>query len=261
MSAGPFDTELREAARHRGFRLVRSRVKTPGKGDYGKYGLVDAKGAAVFGRDQDGPLTANAAEVAAFLREGSASTWAASVETAPEAPAPKTRVTPKTEEEVPLAIRPRSRARRVEEEDNPAARPTRRRSVEEKEKSAERVTAKPISRPEPAPSSPPEPKLWIRRATAADAEAVADLVALIPGDGDRARIAEMCGKRGADVFVADQWLIGLGLGNAARRSAFAADDRRQSPARGAAREGDAPSAAAVSDKGIRTPDPRDGDPG
>lgn len=202
MAGGPSDPELREAARHRGYRLVKSRVKTPGKGDYGKYGLVDAKGAAVFGREKDGPLTTSAAEVAAFLREGSASTWAASVDTAPDAPVPKKRAASKTEEEVPLAIRPRRRARRVVE-DKPAARTSRKKPVEDKpERPVKGRPREPKPEHEPAPVA--EAKLRIRRATADDADAVADLVTLIPGDGDRNRVAALCSKRGADLLVADR---------------------------------------------------------
>jgi ribosomal protein S18 acetylase RimI-like enzyme len=70
---------LREMAENRGCRLVKSRVRTPGRGDYGKFGLKDAKsGKEVLGFGEKG-LTATAEEVAAFLRGGAASAWKSSV--------------------------------------------------------------------------------------------------------------------------------------------------------------------------------------
>lgn len=74
---------LREMAANRGCRLVKSRVRTPGRKDYGKFGLADAKtGREVFGFGQRG-LTAGADEIEQFLRGGSAATWKTSVGAAP----------------------------------------------------------------------------------------------------------------------------------------------------------------------------------
>ncbi len=63
---------LRELAANRGCRLVTSRIRTPGKGDHGRYGLKDAKsGKAVLGVGARG-LTATPEEIEAYLRGGTA---------------------------------------------------------------------------------------------------------------------------------------------------------------------------------------------
>ncbi len=83
------DDALREMAANRGCRLVRSRVRTPGRGDYGRFGLKDAKtGREVLGFGKKG-LTATAAEIEAFLRGGTASAWKSSIGRTP--PRPKAR--------------------------------------------------------------------------------------------------------------------------------------------------------------------------
>jgi ribosomal protein S18 acetylase RimI-like enzyme len=73
MAAPPDDATLREAAKARGFRLVKSRRRKPG-GDFGRYGLQDASGRECFGFGPDG-LTATAEEVLAYLRGGEVASW------------------------------------------------------------------------------------------------------------------------------------------------------------------------------------------
>lgn len=73
--------ELRDSARNRGLKLLRSRKRKPGVGDYGKFGLSDAAGTPVFGIE-DGELTATADEVWDYLRRGLAATWKESAEAA-----------------------------------------------------------------------------------------------------------------------------------------------------------------------------------
>lgn len=69
---------LAETARNRGLKLVRSRVRTPGKRRFGKAGLTDAKGRPVFGMDAKGP-TAKPEAVEEYLRDLGAGDWAASL--------------------------------------------------------------------------------------------------------------------------------------------------------------------------------------
>jgi mannose-6-phosphate isomerase-like protein (cupin superfamily) len=62
----PTTEELRASARNRGLKLVKSRRRKAG-GDFGKYGLSDAKGKELFGFGKTG-LTASAEEIEAYLR-------------------------------------------------------------------------------------------------------------------------------------------------------------------------------------------------
>lgn len=65
---------LREAARHRGYRLLGSKKRTAGVGDYGKFGLADSKGKRIVGSGPDG-LTASAADIETYLRGSELETW------------------------------------------------------------------------------------------------------------------------------------------------------------------------------------------
>ncbi|HEX5257465.1 MAG TPA: GNAT family N-acetyltransferase [Sphingomicrobium sp.] len=80
MSDGSLD-ELAEAASNRGLRLVRSRVRTPGKKRFGKVGLTDRAGKPVLGMDAKGP-TGKPEEVAEYLRNLDAKDWGASLDVA-----------------------------------------------------------------------------------------------------------------------------------------------------------------------------------
>ena len=48
------DQALRAMAEHRGLKLVKSRRRKPGTGDFGKYGLTDAAGTPLLGMGADG---------------------------------------------------------------------------------------------------------------------------------------------------------------------------------------------------------------
>ena len=72
---------LAETARNRGLKLVRSRVRTPGKRRFGKVGLTDTAGKPVFGMDAKGPI-AKPEEVEDYLRNLGAKDWGASLDVA-----------------------------------------------------------------------------------------------------------------------------------------------------------------------------------
>ena len=62
------DRLLRRLAANRGFRLVKSRIRTPGRKDFGKYGLKDVQtGKEAFGFSRH-RLTAEAGEIEDYLR-------------------------------------------------------------------------------------------------------------------------------------------------------------------------------------------------
>ncbi|MBV9882831.1 MAG: GNAT family N-acetyltransferase [Sphingomonadaceae bacterium] len=97
---------LRELAENRGCKLVKSRIRTPGRGDYGRFGLKDGKsGREVFGFGGKG-LTASAEEIEAFLRGNVAATWKSSVGSAKRAaPKAKPKPAPKPKPEPKLVLR------------------------------------------------------------------------------------------------------------------------------------------------------------
>ena len=72
---------LAETARNRGLKLVRSRVRSPGKRRFGKVGLTDKAGKAVFGMDDKGP-NAKPEDVEHYLRNLGAKDWGASLDVA-----------------------------------------------------------------------------------------------------------------------------------------------------------------------------------
>ncbi|MBV9373009.1 MAG: N-acetyltransferase, partial [Alphaproteobacteria bacterium] len=80
------DAALGAMALNRGCKLVRSRRRKPGAGDYGRYGLKDsASGAEILGFGPDG-LTATAEEIERFLRGSPAASWKRSLAAAADAP-------------------------------------------------------------------------------------------------------------------------------------------------------------------------------
>jgi GNAT superfamily N-acetyltransferase len=135
---------LAETARNRGLKLVRSRVRTPGKRRFGKVGLTDARGKPVFGMDEKGAV-AKPEDVEEYLRNLGAKDWGASLD---------------------VAVLPRKRKAKAERKAANDTEPQR--PVERKAK------------PAPPPPSPPKPKPpKIREAKPADATRIAELIALL----------------------------------------------------------------------------------
>lgn len=131
------DDRLREAAANRGLKLVKSRIRTPGKGDHGRYGLTDADGAKLLGFGKSG-LTATAGEIEAYLHKGALADWKTSLRAAGAKAPPRPKKRPAPE--------PEPKAKRTPE-------------------------------PEPEPRPEPEPPpLSVRPARPADSEAIAALV-------------------------------------------------------------------------------------
>ena len=174
------DSRLREMARHRGFRLVKSRRRKSG-GDFGLYGLKTAeKGEECLGFGASG-LTASADEIETFLRQQTATTWKKSLRATPKGPK-------KTEART-------SRDRKSAPSLSPVERRTQTRTA-------------------PLPHAPPEePKLRIRDADSADAEALAELVsAFAPATaeeiGDRLPLLRRAGEAPIVARLGDE-VVGL----------------------------------------------------
>jgi ribosomal protein S18 acetylase RimI-like enzyme len=153
------DKMLRDMAENRGCKLVKSRRRKPG-GDFGRYGLKDAKtGQEVFGFG-DGGLTATPEQIEQWLRGGALSEWKNSLKSAAAAPETRSKAKPRPaanddEAEAEAAPKRKSKARPV-----PPAPP---------------APPPPPPSPPPPPPPPPKPKLAVREARPRDAEAVASL--------------------------------------------------------------------------------------
>ena len=175
---------LAETARNRGLKLVRSRVRTPGKRRFGKVGLTDAGGKAVFGMDDKGP-NAKPDEVEHYLRNLGARDWGASLD---------------------VAVMPRKRK----------AKPARE-AAHDREPEPEPEPARPRKeRRAPPPPPPPkaEPKPKIRDAKPKDAEELVALIGLLDHQVDvkgvRKRINQLAKDKLAPlVATLDKKVVGL----------------------------------------------------
>ncbi len=210
------DEELREAATHRGLKLVKSRRRKPGVGDYGKFGLTDAAGKPLFGVGDVG-LTASAEEIAAYLRKGEVSTWVESAKVTPDLEKRQRSADKRGHDEaMPSAIRPRPR-RSARTTSNAASR--RGRSAPEfTEPPSESTREAPPARAGPKPRAEVEqkqsaPTLSIRPARPADANAVVSLlvsVGIERGSPAIRRAIASASARKEPVLIADRGgIIGL----------------------------------------------------
>ncbi len=121
------DQILREMAANRGCKLAKSRRRKPG-GDFGRYGLKDAKtGAEVFGFGGDG-LVASAEDIESYLRGSTVATWKrsliAAVDDTEPAPKPPKKVTRENKRKVappsaPLRLDPQPERQRTAPEPPP----------------------------------------------------------------------------------------------------------------------------------------------
>ena len=136
--------ELAEAARNRGLKLVRSRVRTPNKRRFGKVGLTDKSGKPIFGMDAKGP-TGKPEDVQDYLRNLGAKDWGASLD---------------------VAVLPRKR------------KPTRisRAAANDSEREAEPKIAGKQAAPEPKRTPKPPAKPQLREAKPSDAARIVELI-------------------------------------------------------------------------------------
>ncbi|WP_324740894.1 GNAT family N-acetyltransferase [Tsuneonella sp. CC-YZS046] len=166
------DDALRDMAQHRGFKLLKSRRRKPGVGDYGKFGLTDATGKPLLGMGDEG-LTASAADVEAYLRKSALGTWKQSAETTPDRPlqAKKARAAEPDDEESPIR---RKSAGRGEAGAGPQRRKAARPPQGRPDLRLVPKTESPPNKPEAVPE--PEPELAIRQAKPGDADALSALL-------------------------------------------------------------------------------------
>jgi GNAT superfamily N-acetyltransferase len=168
--------ELAESARNRGLRLVRSRVRTPGKRRFGKVGLTDDRGRPVFGMDSKGP-TGKPEDVEDYLRNVGAKDWGASLD---------------------VAVLPRKRkatkvSRRAANDAEPEAKP---------------------KRAPPPPPVKPKPKPKMRDAKPSDSQRLVELIRYLGHEIDEKTVRKNLGKlkkAGETPLVAtlDKAVIGL----------------------------------------------------
>lgn len=169
--------ELAESARNRGLKLVRSRVRTPGKRRFGKVGLTDGSGKPVFGMDETGPA-AKPEDVRHYLRNLGAKDWGASLD---------------------AAVLPRKKPKKVRQAAN----------------DAEPDPAPREERPAPSPPLPkPPPRPKVREAGPADAKVLAKLIRYLGHEIDeksvRRNLAKLAKAREAPlVATLDKTVVGL----------------------------------------------------
>ncbi len=174
--------ELAQTARNRGLKLVRSRVRTPGKRRFGRVGLTDASGKPVLGMDAKGPI-GTPDEIEDYLRNLGAQDWGASLD---------------------VAVMPRKKKpKKAQPRGVPA---------NDVEPEPQSELAAP-SRPSPVPPRD-EPKLKLRDAKPSDAARLVELIHELGHDIDEKSVArnlKTLKKAGETPLVAtlDKQVVGL----------------------------------------------------
>ena len=191
------DDLLREMALHRGLKLVKSRRRKPGTGDYGMFGLTDATGKTLLGITDEG-LTASAQEIEDYLRKGAMSTWQQSAKITPdrsvETNAPEGEAGPIADEQAASAPK-RASSARTKAREEPEVR-LRRRPASDGQSSSEAPSPKP---------EPPAPVLQVRVAKKSDAKALnAWLNASGKRDGVDANFQLVAKQGGVAIAVLDE---------------------------------------------------------
>lgn len=201
MADDTISDKLREMAEHRGLKLIKSRKRKAGTGDYGKFGLTDLDGKPLLGISDEG-LTASPKEIEDYLRQGATSTWKASADSTPERSAPIGKEASPDGDDEP-AIRPRRKQKAEKERNRDSAsadtedvRPDLRK-VKPLKSSTISNSAVPRKRGMISPKADPapEPELVIRAAKAADAAALVPLLSQLV----RIEIDELAIARNLDV--------------------------------------------------------------
>lgn len=234
------DDALRDAAAHRGLKLVKSRKRKAGVGDYGRYGLTDGAGKELFGFGPDG-LTALPADIRDYLRKSEVSTWAQSAEVTPDRQKPS-RTAPEmvaandTEAAKGVAAAAADgdvQDKRTSQPTGAGKRPKQGSSTTKRKVAESPPPREPKAEPEPGPEPEPEPEpipetkpepepkpvLAIRAAAKSDLD---EIRALIGGQDPAATFASRFNelkRAGGGVIVADRggvvgcvaWHLILGL--------------------------------------------------
>ncbi len=202
------DDTLRELAQHRGLKLVKSRRRKPGVGDFGKFGLTDSAGKPLLGIGED-RLTATAADVEDYLHAGATGTWRQSADALPDKPATKEKpAVPESDDDPSPGKRKRGSAAAVTRAATAAPAEVAKHNAAREAPGG--AVAKPSLKPEPkpAPEPQPEPELAVRAAKPADAEALAHLLGALTGvtiesDGVAANLASLR-KAGGGTLIAER---------------------------------------------------------
>ncbi|MEW6626351.1 MAG: GNAT family N-acetyltransferase [Pseudomonadota bacterium] len=218
MTDEPIDQKLRDMAEHRGLKLLKSRKRKPGSGDYGKFGLTDAEGEALLGVSEKG-LTASPEDIEAYLRKGATSTWKASAEATPAlSPNPyKARAQDEEPDEEPVIRRRRGATDRVQAPgpaETVGSRPDSRASDKSAKPGTRRrskITAEAAGkhdRQANAPAKPAPTALEIRIAKSSDSAGLSGLLRqLAAGKADElgvARNLEKLRKAGGGACIAEK---------------------------------------------------------